>query len=371
MVIMMLAAIVAAGACNGAIGNRGIAQGWAGTVVTDDAVYIGSKAGKLVALDKSYRTRLWEDVAFEMASTGGFGGFGCAPTSIGVAIYGTPVIWNGAVYVAGYDGKIYSIDIESGRKRTFFPDEGSVASFVGSLAIDGGSLFIGSADGTVYALDAETGFMDWKYETGDTIWSSPTVADGVVYIGSFDKKLYAINVDNGALKWQPFSVTGAISATPLVSDGTVYFGSFDRHFYAVNTGDGSLRWKTPEPAGNWFWNQALLYDGNIYAANIDGKVYVLDAATGESVAAYDLIDPVTVSPVVLSGQIIAANKTGSVYSIDPQTRQLRLLRDIEEAIYAPIVAQDDMLYIHTDEDRLLVMDAESGLTLWSIKLSGE
>ena len=98
---------------------------------------------------------------------------------------------------------------------------------------------------------------------------------------------------------------------------------------------------------------------------------MIDAATGESVAAYDLVDPVTVSPVVLSGQIIAASKTGSVYSINPETRQLRLLRDIEEAIFAPMVAQDDILYIHSDTDKLIMMDAESGLTFWSTQLSGE
>ena len=34
--------------------------------------------------------------------------------------------------------------------------------------------------------------VKWRFETGDRVYSSPTVVDGVLYVGSRDNYLYAI-----------------------------------------------------------------------------------------------------------------------------------------------------------------------------------
>ena len=48
---------------------------------------------------------------------------------------------------------------------------------------------------------SDTGRMEWRYETGRGVWSSPAVgSDGTVYVGSDDGYLYAIN-PAGTLKW--------------------------------------------------------------------------------------------------------------------------------------------------------------------------
>ena len=53
-------------------------------------------------------------------------------------------------------------------------------------------VYFGSFDSNLYAVDAETGEEKWRFETGDRVLSSPTIADGAVYFGSDDGHLYGV-----------------------------------------------------------------------------------------------------------------------------------------------------------------------------------
>jgi outer membrane protein assembly factor BamB len=56
-------------------------------------------------------------------------------------------------------------------------------------------VYIGSHDGKLHAFDVVTGQVRWTAPTGDSISSSPAVANGMVYVGSYDKKLYAFRCE--------------------------------------------------------------------------------------------------------------------------------------------------------------------------------
>ena len=69
--------------------------GWSGGAVADDTLFVGSKEGKLVAVNINDESRQWSEPLKASASGTGFGcvpmgGGGCAGGgSAGVAIYGT------------------------------------------------------------------------------------------------------------------------------------------------------------------------------------------------------------------------------------------------------------------------------------------
>ena len=72
----------------------------------------------------------------------------------------------------------------------------------------------------------ESSRLNWRYETGGWISSSPIMGeDGSIYIGSTDNKLYVLN-PNGTLNWT-YEVTGFLTgSTPVISsDGTIHFGA--------------------------------------------------------------------------------------------------------------------------------------------------
>lgn len=356
--------------------------GWSGGAVSDGTLFVGSKQGRLVAVNLADESRQWTEPLKVTGQTGGFLGScapayggGCGAGASGVAIYGTPAVYGDRVYIGGYNGKVYSYNISSLQMDDVYPPEGYLEPIVGGIVADEGNIYFGGADGKVYALDAADLIRKWEFETGDKIWATPALSDGTLYIGSFDKKLYALKAADGSKQWE-FKTEGAIISTPLVHNGTVYIGSFDRHLYAVDAVTGKEKWRFPagedeDNPDNWFWAQPVVYGNTIYAGCLDGKVYALRADTGAKVAEYDLGSPVSSSPVVVDSSIIFASRNGAVYTIDTGLNRLKLLAEIEEEIYGPLAASEGVVYIHTQDLTLHRVNATTGALFRPISLGSK
>lgn len=362
LVLVILPSVLAFSGC---VPGGAVSSGCSGIVTDNEVLFVGSMEGKLVAANTTDGRLLWE-VALESPVSAG-GGFGCAPASRAVAIYGSPAVAKDLAYVGGYDGRFYALIFGAEEWYWAYPRQGFIGSIVGSPIIAQGNVYFGSSNGGVYALEADGLSEKWVFETGEKIWSTPVISENTLYIGSFDKKLYAIDTTTGKAKWdKPFETEGAIVSTPLADDNTVYVGSFDRHLYAVDATSGSLKWKFE--AGNWFWAKAVVYNDTIYAACLDGKVYALDTESGNKQAEFDLGSPVSSSPVLVDDLLIVATEEGIVYAVDTDSNQQRQLANVEGKVYAPLTASQGKVYIHTLNDALYKIDAQSGAKLWSISL---
>ena len=78
--------------------------------------------------------------------------------------------------------------------------------------------------------------------------------------------------------------------------------------------------------------------------------------------AIDLGSPVSSSPVLIGNSIVVATEAGVVYSIDTVSNEQEELVDLEEDIFASLFASDGVVYVHTDEDSLYVVDVQTGAT---------
>lgn len=363
----------------GCTGTRSSPQGGSGGTIADGTLFLSpalkqaaggfgcaapQTEGKLAAVNTSDGNRLWE-VSLEASRPTG-GGFGCAPTTMPVAIYGPPAVAGDLVYIAGYNGRIYAISASTRLSQDKYLDETNPQPIIGGPVAAGDMVYLGGSDGKVYALNATSLEKEWEFRTGGKIWSTPAIDGDTLYVGSFDKKLYALDAGDGTKKWE-FETEGAIISTPLVYDNTVYIGSLDRHLYAVDTTDGSLRWRFM--AGSWFWAKPIISGNTVYAPCLDRKVYVLNAETGgEVVDAINLGGPVSSSPVLDGNLVIIASEEGKVYALDTSNNQIRLLAELGEAIYAPLCTSDGVVYIYTGSQNLYALSVESGAKLWSLSL---
>jgi len=368
LVILILAVSLVGFGC-----VKGLAPiGWSGGIVSDGSLFVGSKEGRLVAVNLADESRLWAEPLKPVSSTGFFGcspamGGGCGGASR-VAIYGTPVIYEDLVYIAGYNGKIYAYNATSLGLRWVYPRESNLKPFVGGIAVFGDKLYIGGEDGKVYAFDAATGDLVWEFQTDDKIWGTPTLYNDTLYIGSFDKKLYALDAADGSLKWY-FTAEGSVIATPLVYNDVLYIGSFDRHMYALNAFDGSLKWKFM--GENWFWAEPVVVNDVIYAPCLDGKVYLLKAGNGAKVDEYDMDGSVSSRPVVVDGSVIITTRKGVVYSIATDTREIRQMADFEEDVDGPLTEYGGIVYIHTADLSLQRINAATGAILRPVSLESQ
>ena len=125
---------------------------------------------------------------------------------------------------------------------------------------------------------AATPKLQWQFDTGGIVESSPAVVDGVVYAGSFAQALFAIDAATGKKKWD-FPVGGLLRASPAVVAGTVYFGADDNKFYAVDAVTGAENWSFDLGPGGEQSSPAVV-DDVVYFGAFDKYVYALNAGTG-------------------------------------------------------------------------------------------
>jgi outer membrane protein assembly factor BamB len=359
---------------SGCAGGAPAQGGWSGGTLRGDTLYLGSRDGRLVAVNIADGSRQWT-IPLETGTTSA--GLGCSKVAIVVTIYGTPAVSDNVVYIGGYNGRAYAFADGKDKPRTFPSDKTFVkGGIVGGVAIGGGKVFFGSSDGMVYALPAAGSFeawaeewkASWAFKTDAKIWSTPAVDRGVVFVGSFDKKLYALDAGDGTKKWE-FSAEGAIVTTPVVDGDTVYIGSFDRRLYAIDVGSGSMKWQFEARHG--FWATPVVLDGRIYAPSLDGNVYVLDAASGQKISQTDLGAPVSSSPVVIGKSVVVATeesrgsgavKSGAViWNINSGSDgKTELARFPGEKVYASLVGGQGTVYVHTDRDSVYGIDVITG-----------
>ncbi len=366
LVFLLVAVIMVLGLVGGCTSGI-LAVGWSGGTVSGNFLYVGSNAGRLVSINLTDNSVLRAD-AIVGQSTGGLLSCACGGQSATVPIYGTPVVSDNAVYMAGYNGKIYSYRADNFAQRWIYPKTGFLQSFVGGIVAYNGKLYIGCSDGNVYALDADTGTLVNQYKTGDKIWGTPAVdtVTNTLFIGSYDKNLYALNLNDLTLKWS-YKTDGSIICTPLVDNGTVYFGSFDRDLYAISASDGALKWKFR--GTNWFWAQPVIFNGVLYAGCMDNFVYVLNPATGVAVHdAYNLNKAISSPPVVVDNLVVFVNRSGVVYKLDTATMVMSQVIDFKMSVDGPIMAHDGIVYLHPQQLAMLRVNPVSGAELPAIDL---
>ncbi|MFP6620937.1 MAG: PQQ-binding-like beta-propeller repeat protein, partial [Pirellulaceae bacterium] len=78
------------------------------------------------------------------------------------AFEGTPAIVNNMVYIGDLDGKLFGLDLKTGKKRWEYTTD---SGFIASPAVRDGRIYLGDIDGRFYCVDAITGKKLWIFET--------------------------------------------------------------------------------------------------------------------------------------------------------------------------------------------------------------
>ncbi len=140
----------------------------------------------------------------------------------------TPIVVDGVMYASGPVGQVYALDARTGKGIwTFDPSNNMRVNQHACCDEDNrgidvweGKVYVASFDGHLYSLDARTGRVIWKVDTianharGYTSTGAPEVAHHVVIIGNagaeYDARGYvsAYYLDTGKLAWRFYTVPG-------------------------------------------------------------------------------------------------------------------------------------------------------------------
>jgi len=375
--------------------------GWAGTTVHDNTIYVGSRDGRVMAINASSEEMQWSYHVTEPS-----GGMGCGPAVVSAAIT-TPIVDGDFVYIGTYSGKVLALNTTARSQNPYLPEEpqdryhewetpiGTDArnnAIVADLVINDDVIYVSSSDGRVYSLRKDfgdqvkkSGILDEKHSK---LWTSPVIEDDTLYVSTFDGHIYALSAETLELLEWSFKLEAGFASSPVICEDTdtMFLGSFDRHLYAVKIGSDVLEWRFPEePAGNWFWASPVVNEGIVYAGCLDGTLYAIDAQTREKLWEFESKDQrgkpssIVSPPVLIDNLLIAANEAGNVYVIDPETGEGERIKNrengdkstINDQIRASFCAHEGLVYIRGEHNRLYVVDIDKRKVSWDFSLSIE
>lgn len=101
------------------------------------------------------------------------------------------------VVFGSFDGRVYALEAASGTLAWSF-DTGE--AIYATPCINNGAVFIPSLDKCVYALSLDNGSQLWRFMTRGRIFSSPTIANGSLWVGSNDGCAYELDPATGAFR---------------------------------------------------------------------------------------------------------------------------------------------------------------------------
>ncbi|MCW2337695.1 outer membrane protein assembly factor BamB [Sphingobium sp. B2D3A] len=294
------------------------------------------------------------------------------------------------------------------------PNQPSQVQFGGGVSVEGDRLFATSGAGSVAALNVADGAEIWKVQPGGPLRGAPTLSNGNAYVMSQDNQLFALSQADGAVVWTD---SGTLEATgvfgvgaPAAAQGSVIAGYSSGELTAYRYENGRALWGDALSRTSISTSVAMLTDIDADPVIDRGQVFAI--GEGGRMAAYELVSgqrlwelniggiatPLVVSdwvfvvtdksqllaitratgkirwisdlpawrkpkkktgpirwrgPILAGGKLILVSTEGAMAFVDPTSGKVLQERDLKQGLTLPPIVADNMLYVLTDEGRIL------------------
>jgi outer membrane protein assembly factor BamB len=290
----------------------------------------------------------------------------------------SPVLVHGLAVVTGVT-RVLGFDPETG--RLLWGDVDRAAGPLTPPAIDPGSglaVFTegsGPRDSAVVAVDVTTRTRRWRFALQDLSRGGPTLADELVFVGTRDGWLYALDAKGGTLTWRK-RLEGSANVAPAVSGGAVYAvgeNGVNGHvrLYALASATGKIMWSSSLKGVAIGVSSPTVADGKVFLGFGDAQVRAFDVKTGEQLWAAPVRNAFSFRSALAysAGEVYAIDLGGGVYRLDARTGDVRW--DFQFPSFAswssPLVLGQSV-YVGTDDGTVAGIDATSGHLVWKTRL---
>jgi|GEM_PF-1041557 len=302
----------------------------------------------------------------------------------GDCVDSSPAVMDGKVYFGSWDRNIYCLGAKSGKliwkyqmpPSNFDDHRQSSPAVCGKSSLGWPAMvIIGGFNGIVYAVDAETGKKVWEFQTGGSIRNRPLVSpsrvDAViggkrpsVYIGSSDGFFYVLEIKSGNLYWK-FKAGGPIKSSPvpsspvLVEPNSIYFGSVDGylyHFFEVNEGGDDV---SAYYIGNRIeYSSPLIVNDLVIIGDCGGILYAADRETGKKAWSFTGQGGIYSSPCLAGGKVVYGDNAGVIYWLDPKTGCLEGVFKAGDAVQGISAVKNGAVYAGSRDGYLYCLEIE-------------
>jgi len=250
----------------------------AGVGGNEDVWLVATRDAHVIAVDANSRKERWR-------------------TRVPSEVLVRPVIYKDTVVVRTIDGKILSLNIDSGKIRWQYqraiPDLTLRGTSEPVIARD--RIFVGLADGRLIAISPDDGEVIWdvalSVPAGRSEIQRLVDIDGdaelygrVLYAASFQGRVAAIDVDRGQFLWaRDFSTHTGV----LLDEKVLYSSDEQGHIWALDRLNGATIWKQEILAHRKLTRPTIIGD-YLAVGDFEGYVHLLSRFDGHFVARYQL-----------------------------------------------------------------------------------
>lgn len=257
--------------------------------VHEDLVFVGNRAGQLLALQLATGEVAW------LFQAGG-------------ALDGQATVEGGEVFVQSRSGQLYAIDRRDGSELWRSPtgETGPNDFWDFTLAapvLHRDTVVLGSGSGDLNVYSRHSGELQWQYPAGGEIRGTPVLVGDIIYFGSFDGHLTALDLESREVVWQfkamgsEYFPEGAIQGAATIEGDLVHVGSRDYNLYVLERATGRVMWNLRAPS--WVIGGPAIDEQQVYFGTSDSRrIYAVNRRTGDTAWTFTTSSRVFGSPVI-------------------------------------------------------------------------
>jgi outer membrane protein assembly factor BamB len=315
---------------------------------------------------------------------------------------GSPVVANGTVVVSVWDlgagdgGGLVALDLATGAVRWRYTTPFQARN---APAIDGDTVVVALGNGEVHAVALADGAVRWLQDIADgldnlesSLWAPPTIAGGIVYV-AVQGRMSALDLATGEPRWTrdlvpEYAWLGSLAAV-AVADG-VAIANYSRQ-------DGTTAWAAATGAKQWELKAGrtvavnatpIAKDGRLYFVNSAGTVSQLGLASGAlgwstsvTPGASDWDYTVTATPALAGGRLFVPTQYQQLVALDASSGaelwryatpggplNFAHYRHAEPGFAASPVVTGDILWVPRPDGVLAALAVADGRELWTTQL---
>jgi outer membrane protein assembly factor BamB len=288
----------------------------AGIGGNEDIWLVASRDAYVIAIDAKKRRVKWR-------------------TRVSSEVLARPVVHEETIVIRTVDGKILSLDMESGKIRWQYQRAIPDLTLRGTSepVVARGKIFAGLADGRLIAISPDTGDVIWDIAlaipTGRSEIQRLIDIDGdaelygrVLYAASFQGRIAAIDIDRGQFLWaRDFS-----THTGVILDDKVVYSSDDKgHIWALDRLNGATIWKQDKLAFRKLTRPTIIGD-YLAVGDFEGYVHLMSRYDGHFIARFQLgqfddlgweLGTGIIVPPIVKGddRLVVVTRGGIIYSL--------------------------------------------------------
>ena len=201
-----------------------------------------------------------------------------------------PILVGDSLYAASAEGRVMSVDPESGRVRW---KQDLDLALSGGVGHHGNSVFVGASEGLVMRLDAASGSEIWRAPVSGEVLSAPQGDGRYVVAQTYDGKLMGFDYETGEVRWTYTSDVPVLTlrgtGTPMILGDNAIAGFADGKVVAINLRSGNVAWevRVAIPQGRSEIERIIDIDGSmavqsneLYVASYQGRLAAIDTRSG-------------------------------------------------------------------------------------------